>query len=174
MLTSRRQPGARPFACFADEFQEYSSPSFAKGIATGREFGLAWFLIHQSRANQSIGREVTGAVHLCGTRYYFQQAPEDARAAVEATECRWEAQVFTHLPKRHYRALRRVQGHPVIDSGVTADLPATDSEVAGEIIARNCAGPSRAEILAEIQRRRVGVNRRDADGEGPGEAEGAV
>jgi hypothetical protein len=84
MLTARRLSGSRPFGCFADEFQEYSNPSFAKGIATGREFGLAWFLIHQSRANQGIGREVAGAVHLCGSRWYFQQAPEDAKAAVDA------------------------------------------------------------------------------------------
>lgn len=155
MLTARRPPGSRPFGCFADEFQEYSNPSFAKGIATGREFGLAWFLIHQSRANQGIGREVAGAVHLCGSRWYFQQAPEDARAAVDATEGRWENQEFTHLPKRHYRAMRRIQGNPTVIAGVTPDLPAPDRDLAADIIMRAAEGPTRTEILVEIQRRRV-------------------
>jgi hypothetical protein len=162
MLTSRRPSGTRPFGCFSDEFQEYSSPSFAKGIATGREFGLAWFLIHQSRANQSIGKEVTGAVHLCGSRYYFQQAPEDTRAAVEATEGRWEPQVFTHLPKRHYHALQRIHGRPVVTAGATPDLPAPDQDLAADIIRQASSGPARAEILAGIQRRRVQVRQDQA------------
>ncbi|MGE5508225.1 MAG: hypothetical protein ACM3RP_07090, partial [Chitinophagales bacterium] len=170
MLTSRREPGARPFGAFCDEFQEYSNPTFAKGIATGREFGLAWFLIHQSRANQSIGKEVAGAVHLCGTRYYFQQAPEDAKAAVEATEGRWEASVFTHLRKRQYKALRRLRGQPKVIEGVTPDLPAPRPEVASAIIARAESGPDRVAILAEIQRRRVG--RHDDDGQGAGPTAG--
>lgn len=159
MLTARRPPGSRPFGCFADEFQEYSNPSFAKGIATGREFGLAWFLIHQSRANQGIGREVAGAVHLCGSRWYFQQAPEDVRAAVEATEGRWESGEFTHLPKRNYKAMRRIQGRPEVLAGVTADLPAPDEDLAAEIIRRAAAGPSRVDVLHEIQRRKVGAGR---------------
>lgn len=166
MLTSRRKPGSRPFGCFADEFQEYSNPSFSKGIATGREFGLAWFLIHQSRSNQNIGKEVAGAVHLCGSRYYFQQSPEDSRAAVEATEGRWPAEVFTHLPKRHFRALRRVGGRPVVLAGVTEDLPTGSPDVTAAVITRNSAGPSRAQILAEIQRRKVGSQCHDHDGEG--------
>lgn len=173
MLTSRRPPGSRPFGAFQDEFQEYSNPSFAKGIATGREFGLAWFLIHQSRANQSIGKEVTGAVHLCGTRYYFQQAPEDARSAVEATEERWERGEFTHLPKRHYRALRRIHGHPVVTAGVTPDLPAPIPDVAAAVIERASAGPSRAEILTVIQKRKV-VAKSDVDGAGTPAAASAV
>ncbi|MFZ5823862.1 MAG: hypothetical protein ACOY94_05980 [Bacillota bacterium] len=175
MLTSRRTPGSRPFACFADEFQEYSNPSFAKGIATGREFGLAWMLIHQSRSNQGIGKEVAGAVHLCGTRYYFQQAPEDTRAAVEATQGRWEPQEFTHLPKRHFRALRRIHGRPVIQDGITDDLPAPRPEVAAAIIQRAESGPRRAAILREIQNRKV-VARvgDDVHGEGAEAAAGAV
>lgn len=155
MLTARRPPGARPFGCFADEFQEYSNPSFAKGIATGREFGLTWVLIHQSRANQSIGKEVAGAVHLCGSRWYFQQAPEDARAAVEATQGRWEPGEFTHLPKRHFRALRRIKGQPVVVGGVTEDLPPPDPEVAAAILAASRSGPTRTKILTGVQRRKV-------------------
>lgn len=175
MLTSRRAPGSRPFGCYADEFQEYSNPSFAKGVATGREFGLAWVLIHQSRANQSIGKEVTGAVHLMGSRYYFQQAPEDARAAVEATQGRWEPQEFTHLPKRHYRALRRVHGRPVVQEGVTPNLPALRPEVSAAIIERAESGPGRSVILQEIQSRKV-VARGDDDqrGEGSETPAGAV
>lgn len=172
MLTSRRPPGARPFGCFNDEFQEYSNPSYAKGIATGREFGLAWVLIHQSRANQSIGREVTGAVHLCGSRYYFQQAPEDAKAAVEATEERWEKGEFTHLAKRHYRALRRLHGRPVVTAGVTSDLPAPDPDVAAAVTLRASTGPSRAEILSAIQKRKVVAKRDDDHGAGPQAAAG--
>lgn len=155
LLSSRRPSGSRPFACFADEFQEYANPSFAKGIATGREFGLCWVLIHQSKSNQGIGAAVSGAVHLTGTRYYFQQAPEDTRAAVETTGGQWDAQVFTHLPKRHYRALRRIHGRPIIEAGVTRDLPPPNQEVAEEIIAHAASGPARAAILADIQRRRV-------------------
>jgi len=173
MLTSRRAPGSRPFGCFADEFQEYSNPSFAKGIATGREFGLAWVLIHQSRSNQGIGKEVAGAVHLCGTRYYFQQAPEDVRAAVEATEGRWEASEFTHLAKRHYKALRRIRGVPSVESGTTPDLPRANGGMATEIISRAESGPGRAEILKEIQSRKV-VGGRDQRGEGEKEAAGAL
>lgn len=173
MLTSRRKSGSRPFGCFADEFQEYSNPSFAKGIATGREFGFAWVLIHQSRANQGIGKEVAGAVHLCGTRYYFQQAPEDAKAAIDATGARWEAREFTHLPKRHYRALQRIQERPVVRAGVTPNLPAPDRELASQIIAKAGNGPSRAEILREIQSRKV-VGRRDQHREGAKTPAGAV
>jgi hypothetical protein len=169
MLTARRPPGSRPFAVAADEFQEYSNPSFAKGIATGREFGLAWILIHQSRANQGIGREVAGAVHLCGSRWYFQQAPEDARAAVEATEGRWEPREFTHLSKRHYRAMRRIQGRPEVLEGVTPDLPAPDRDLAAEIVRLAAAGPSRVQIVADIQRRKV-VATVGHDCEGKGEA----
>lgn len=174
MLTSRRAPDSRPFGCMADEFQEYSNPSFAKGVATGREFGLAWVLIHQSRANQSIGREVTGAVHLMGTRYYFQQAPEDAKAAVEATEGRWEASVLTHLPKRCYKALRRLHGRPVVQEGTTPNLPAPDREVAQAIVQRAESGPSRAEILREIQSRKVVSGGDDPRGEGAKKAAGSV
>lgn len=173
MLTSRRTPGSRPFGCFADEFQEYSNPSFAKGIATGREFGLAWVLIHQSRANQGIGKEVAGAVHLCGTRYYFQQAPEDVKAAVEATEGRWEAREFTHLTKRHYRALQRIHGRPIVVDGVTPDLPAPDGQLAGEIIRKAANGPGRAQILREIQSRKV-VARSDQHREGEETAASAL
>lgn len=173
MLTSRREPGSRPFGCFADEFQEYSNPSFAKGIATGREFGLAWVLIHQSRANQGIGKEVAGAVHLCGTRYYFQQAPEDAKAAVEATEGRWEAREFTHLPKRHYRALRRIHGRPIIECGVTPDLPQSNKTLGEEVIRKAESGLGRAEILREIQSRKV-VRKSDQHREGEEATAGAL
>lgn len=173
MLTSRRKSGSRPFGCFADEFQEYSNPSFAKGIATGREFGLAWVLIHQSRANQGIGKEVAGAVHLCGTRYYFQQAPEDVKAAVDSTEGRWEAVEFTHLPKRHYRALRRVHGRPIVESGVTPNLPVPHQDLADEIIRRSSSGPARAEIVREIQRRKV-VDTSDHHREGEKETASAL
>ncbi|HYF93974.1 MAG TPA: hypothetical protein VD969_17300 [Symbiobacteriaceae bacterium] len=174
MLTSRRPVASRPFGCFNDEFQEYSNPSFAKGIATGREFGLAWVLIHQSRANQAIGKEVSGAVHLCGNRYYFQQTPEDARAALEATEERWEKSEFTHLPKRHYRALRRIHGQPVVTDGVTPDLPAPDPDLAAAVIERSQTGPTRVEILAAIQKRKVVGRNDDHNREGTPAAAGTV
>lgn len=155
MLTSRRRSTARPFAVFCDEFQEYTSETFAKAISTAREFRLAWFLIHQSRANQAIGKAVAAAVQLCRTKWFFRQTPEDANAAAVACDQRWEPQSFINLPSRRYRAVRSIHGESVYEEGTTRPLPPPDYETAAEIVRRSQAGPTRQEILQAIQRRRV-------------------
>lgn len=155
MLTSRRRSNSRPFGVFCDEFQEYTSETFARAISTAREFRLAWFLIHQSRANQPIGRVVAAAVQLCRTKYYFRQTPEDANAAAVACDQRWEPQSFVNLPSRRYRAVRSIRGESVFEEGRTPPLPPPDYETAAEICRRSQAGPTRQEILQAIQRRRV-------------------
>lgn len=173
LLTDRRPAGSRPFGMFCDEFQRYANPSFALAIETAREFGVAWHLIHQSENGQDLGRAVQGAVDMCGSRYYFTQTFKDAKGAAAALGDRWTAEAFAFLPKRHYKGYRRLHGRPVIVEGVTPDLPSPNNEVAAEIIRRASAGPGRAAILAEIQRRKVG-GRHDERAEGTPAAAGAV
>jgi hypothetical protein len=172
LLTFHRQPGSRPFGCFADEFQRYTNPSFAQGLETGREYGLAWFLIHQTNTGQQLGQEVHGAVDMCANQIYFQQAPgRDALRAAEALGKRWEPEQFAELPKRNYLTRQRVHGRPIHNNGVTPDLPKPNPDLAQAILQRAASGPSRTEILREIQARKV-VSSHDhtGDAEWPCEA----
>lgn len=173
LLTDRRLSGSKPFGMFCDEFQRYTNETFALAIETAREFGVAWHLIHQTENGQDLGREVHGAVDMCGTRYYFTQTFKDAKGASDALGGKWEPMEFTFLPKRHYKGYRRLHGRPVLIEGVTPDLPVPNDETAAEIIRRSSTGLSRQEIIQEIQQRKV-VGAGDGRTEGQEEAASAV
>lgn len=158
MLTTRRRTlhqGSKPWMAVFDEVQEYPSPVMARGIAMAREYGVGWVLVHHSRSGQ-IDRDnpLRAAVGMLANKYWFRQTPEDAADAAKACGGRWEPDQFVNLPKRRYRAIRRVRGGNVeITSGRTPDVGPPDLEVAAEIIRRNAEGPARAEILSDIHRR---------------------
>lgn len=169
LLTDRRPAGSRPFGMFCDEFQRFANPTFALAIETAREFGVCWFLIHQSENGQDLGKAVHGAVDMCGSRYYFTQTFKDGKGASEALGRRWEPEDLAYLPKRHYKGYRRLHGRPAVVEGVTPTLPAPNHDVAAEIIRRASTGPGRAAILTAIQGRKV-VGRGDGDQRAEGKA----
>lgn len=158
LLTPARKPlhrGSKPFMAVFDEVQEYPIRSMARGIAMGREYGVGWCLLHHSRSGQ-LEREnpLRAAVGLCGSKYWFRQTWEDAQDAAKASGGRWEPDTFVNLPKRSYKALRRVGGGYVqAVEGYTPDVGPPDLGVVEAIRQRNAEGPGRDEILADVYRR---------------------
>lgn len=158
MLTPHRPTlaqGSRPFMAIFDEIQEYPTPVFARGLAMAREYGVCWVLLHHSRSGQ-LDRDnpLRAAIGLAANKYWFRQTPEDAVEAAKSCAGHWEPDAFVNLPKRHYKALRRVCGGRVeAGAGRTPEVGPPDLEVVLEIRRRNCTGRSRAEILADVRER---------------------
>lgn len=148
--------GGRPWFAIFDEIQHYATSAFADGISVAPEYGVSWVLIHQTQRGQLEGQKALhAAVNMCGNRFFFQQSPEDAPAICKHGE--WDAETLVKLPKRHYRAIMRINNGEVhrIDDGKTPDIGKPSLESVKAILRANYLDPKGRKHRSEIIRKPV-------------------
>ena len=78
-MSRQAQAVRRDYWLYADEFQNFITPSMAEILAGTRKYRLGLILAHQELRQLERDREVAGAVFNCCTRVVFRVGDEDAR-----------------------------------------------------------------------------------------------
>jgi len=73
----------RPFFVYADEFQNFITPSMAEILTGARKYRVGLILAHQELRQLEREREVASAVSSCFTRVVFRVGDDDARKLAE-------------------------------------------------------------------------------------------
>src|SRR6185437_15873718 len=82
-MSRQAQAVRRDYWLYADEFQNFITPSMAEILAGARKYRLGLILAHQELRQLERDREVAGAVFNCCTRVVFRVADDDARKLAE-------------------------------------------------------------------------------------------
>jgi hypothetical protein len=82
-MSRQAQTVRKDYWLYADEFQNFITPSMAEILAGTRKYRLGLILAHQELRQLERDREVAGAVFNCCTRVVFRVGDEDARKLAE-------------------------------------------------------------------------------------------
>ena len=144
----------RPFYLYVDEFQNFSTDSFATILSEARKYGLNLTVANQyiSQMTDQVRDAVFGNV---GTVISFRVSADDAPILSQQFEPQFEASDLLQMNNRHFVISMVINGEKVpAFSATTLTLPVSQADNTDKIIenTRRHYSRSRADVEAEINR----------------------
>ena len=140
----------RPFFIFADEFQNFVTPSMAEILTGARKYRVGLILAHQELRQLQRDQEVASAVSTCFTRVVFRVGDDDARKLAEGFAS-FEARDLQNLETG--QAIARVERS---DYDFNLSIPCSDEPDESQAATR------REEIIT-ASRKKYGTPRADVE-----------
>ena len=143
----------RPFYLYVDEFQNFTTDSFAVILSEARKYGLNLTVANQyvAQMTDSVRDAVFGNV---GTTISFRVSADDAPMLVKQFEPTFEASDLLQLNNRHFIISMIINGEKVpAFSATTLSIPDTPKDNFAAIIehSRTHFARPRADVEAEIR-----------------------
>ena len=144
----------RPFYLYVDEFQNFSTDSFATILSEARKYGLNLTVANQyiSQMTDQVRDAVFGNV---GTVISFRVSADDAPILSQQFEPQFEASDLLQMNNRHFVISMVINGEKVpAFSSTTLTLPVSQADNTDKIIenTRRHYSRNRADVEAEINR----------------------